>query len=80
MNSEDLRESMGAQSSRNHGKKEDNSAKNRSNFHEQLVLLQELERVRQERDELKRQKEQMQRDHLNQTFGKYQSNQGWKWL
>jgi hypothetical protein len=39
MNSEDLRESMGGQSGKNQGKKEDNSAKTRSNFHEQLVLL-----------------------------------------
>lgn len=39
-------------------------------LHEQLVLLKELERVRQERDELRRSKEQLQRDILNQTFGK----------
>lgn len=40
------------------------------NLKEQLQLLKELEKVRAERDDLKRSKEQLQRDILNQTFGK----------
>ena len=64
MNSDDLRSSIGAQSKKNSSKGSD-AQKGKSGFHDQLVLLQELERVRQERDELKRAKEQMQRDHLN---------------
>ena len=40
------------------------------NLREQLQLLKELEKVRAERDDLKRSKEQLQRDILNQTFGK----------
>ena len=40
------------------------------NLKEQLQLLKELEKVRAERDDFKRSKEQLQRDILNQTFGK----------
>ena len=37
-------------------------------FNESLILLQELDRVKTERDDIKKQKEQMARDHLNQTL------------
>ena len=42
--------------------------KNRDPNETELMLLQELEIVKNERDELKQQKEQMAREHLNQTL------------
>jgi len=37
---------------------------------ESLILLQELEGIKKERDHLKQRNEKMVRDHLNQTLGK----------
>ena len=57
---EDLRKSLGAEA----------SGEAQTNLREQMQLMRELEKVRAERDEYKRNKEQLQRDLLNQTFGK----------
>ena len=57
--SDDLRKSIGFE----------NQAKDRNNvFDDSLYLLQELEKVKADRDEQKRQKEQIVRNHLNQTL------------
>lgn len=54
----DLRQSIGAHE------------ENQMHLKEQLNLLKELEKVKGERDDFRKSKEQLQRDILNQTFGK----------
>jgi len=61
MAGDDLRRSIGP----NQGQTDGNV-----HLREQLALLRELEKVKTERDELKKSREQLQREILNQTFGK----------
>ena len=61
--SDDLRKSIGFENLAAKESKERNNV-----FDDSVYLLQELEKVKLERDEVRRQKEQIIRDHMNQTF------------
>lgn len=63
---EDLRMSIGANSSH---ASEDRKAKPKAE--ETTVILKELDKARRECAELRKANDQLQRDRLNQTFGKY---------
>ena len=64
MSVDDLRKSLGPSQGKAH------FAESQMHLKEQLSLLRELEKVKQERDEFKKGKDQLQREILNQTFGK----------